>query len=92
MTTDAIISLVGQLAAEGLSIISASIAASQEQLAVLDARLRDSLAALQGARDQVHAEVDARTQALRDEIAALKESAAAAAGAEAAAAAAATKP
>ncbi len=67
-----LIPLIGELVAEGLKLASTAYQASKEEAAALEARLRDALATLRGAKTQAHQEIEARTKALQDELDALR--------------------
>lgn len=53
-------------------IVSAAITAKQEELAALNSRLADTLAAMRGERTKTHADTAAREAALRAELEAMK--------------------
>lgn len=53
-------------------LVSSARAASAEEMAALKQRLADALTTMRGERELTHAEVDARTKALQDELDALK--------------------
>lgn len=60
MTALAIVTLVAEIVKEGASLIGTAVSASQEELAQLEKRCKDGLAALRGTRVEVEKNIDAR--------------------------------